>query len=166
MNRPYRTFYPVLAAITLLTVAATIYLSPGDRVITHASVLDTPELLEIETQTVEKEVGHYVHINARIKNTGEGETCYLIIAQISEDGVDAWEKAGLVDVQLSPGAESDTLLVGKVKCCEAMVGKYFDVKVLVYRCETESVLDAKEIDKAWHVTADTASGAVSDLWVD
>jgi hypothetical protein len=47
-----------------------------------------------------------------------------------------------------------------------MVGKYFDVKVLVYRCESESVLDEKEIDKAWYVAADTASGAVTDLWID
>ena len=111
-------------------------------------------------------MGQYVHNNVRIKNTGAGETCYLIIAKISEDGVNAWEKAGVADVQLSPGAESDTLLVGKVKCGEAMAGKYFDVKVLVYQCETESVLDETEIDKAWHVTADTASGAVTDLWVD
>lgn len=164
MNRAYRTVYPALAAITLLTIAATICLAPGDRVITHASVLDTPELLDVET--VEKEVGHYVHINARIKNTGEVDTCYLIIAKISEDGVDAWEKVGLADVELSPGAESDTILVGKVQCREAMVGKYYDVKVLVYRCGTESVLDEQELDKAWHVAAVTASGAVTDLWVD
>jgi hypothetical protein len=166
MKRAYRTVYPVLAAITLLTVAAAVYHFQGDRVITHASVLDTPGLLEVETQTVEKEVGHYVHINARIKNTGEGETSYLIIAKISEDGIGEWEQAGLADVHLSPGAESDILLVGKVKCGEAMIGKYYDLKVLVYRCETESILDEKEIDKAWYVTADTASGAVTDLWVD
>ena len=156
----------ILAALVLFFVVTATFYYQGDRVITFATVVDNPDLLELESQTVEKEVDQYVHIKARIKNTGEDETSYLIIVKFSEDDFEAWEKVGLIDVKLSTGTESDILLLGKVKCSEAMIGKYFDVKVIVYRHETETVLDAKEIDKAWYVKETTASGAVTDLWID
>jgi len=96
----------------------------------------------VEYQTLEKEVGQSIQFKAKVKNTGNVETTYLIFAKWREDGTEEWESDGFADVRLSPG-HYETLVVGSVECMEEMAGKYFDVKFLLYDYETETLLDEK-----------------------
>jgi hypothetical protein len=138
----------------------------GEQIITYASVSDQYVENTMEYSMVEKEVGQYVHIKAKVKNTGDIETCYLIVAKWREDGSVEWEKAGIADVKLCPGTDSDVLLVGKILCQESMMGKCFDVKFVVYSHDKELVLDEEVIDKAWCVTEGEINGTLTEVWVE
>jgi hypothetical protein len=150
-----------LAIAILSTISVT-----GEQIITYASVSDQYLENPSEYSTVEKVVGQYVHIKAKVKNTGDIEACYLIVAKWREDGSMEWEKAGIADVKLCPGTDSDVLLVGKILCEESMMGKCFDVKFVVYTLNKEFVLDEEEIDKAWCVTEGEINGTLTDFWVE
>ena len=118
-----------------------------------------------ETQTVEKEVGQLVHFKAEIKNTGNRETTYVIVAKWREDGIEAWESGGLEDTRLAPW-QKETLVIGGVECTESMAGKYIDVKFILYDAETERVLDEKEIDRAWFVKEIVVLGTIYGCWIE
>ena len=87
------------------------------------------------------------------------------MAKWRQDGTEEWEAAGLADLRLSSGQESDILIIGAVECTETMMDKYFDVKIILYEYEIETVLDEKEIDKAWYVRETLVSGTVTGYWV-
>ena len=103
---------------------------------------------EIESKTIEKECGQTVHFLAEVKNTCDAETTYVIIAKWRNNGTEKWETAGLKSMKLGPG-KSETLAIGPVECTKAMIGKYFDTKFILSCGET--ILDEKEIEKAWYV---------------
>ncbi len=119
----------------------------------------------MEPQTLEKEVSQTVHFKASVKNTGNIETVYIIVAEWREDGVEAWTSAGIADVSLLPG-HYETLNIGGIECTEAMMGKYFDVRFTLYDYPEERLLDQKEIDKAWHVKETVITGAITGFWIE
>jgi len=119
----------------------------------------------VEYQTLEKEVGQSIQFKVKVKNTGNVETTYLIFAKRREDGTEEWESDGFADVRLSPG-HYEALVVGSVECMEEMAGKYFDVKFLLYDYETETLLDEKEIDRAWHVKETIVTGTIISYWIE
>ncbi|MCW3991359.1 MAG: hypothetical protein NWE79_01510 [Candidatus Bathyarchaeota archaeon] len=119
----------------------------------------------MEAQTLVKEVGQSVHFKATVENNGNVETAFLIVAKWREDGTEGWESGGLTDVRLNPW-ESETLVVGYVECTETMMGKHFDVKFILYDHETETILDEKEIDRAWYVKETVVDGTITGFWIE
>lgn len=119
----------------------------------------------MEAQALEKDVGQGVCFKAKVKNSGNVDTTYLIVVHWREDGADAWESGGLADATLSPG-EYETLAVGCVECTEAMMGRHFDVRFALYEHGTETLLDEKEIDRAWHVKETMVDGSIIDFWIE
>ena len=118
-----------------------------------------------EPQTLEKEVGQTVHFKACVKNTGNIETVYVIVAEWQEDGAEAWTPAGIADVSLLPG-HYETLYIGGIECTEAMMGKHFDVRFTLHDYPAEQLLDQKEIDKAWHVKETVITGTITGFWIE
>ena len=60
----------------------------------------------------------------------------------------------------------ETLVIGGVEFMENMVGKYFDVKFILYDAETERVLVEKEIDRAWFVKEIVVLGIIYGCWIE
>jgi hypothetical protein len=118
------------------------------------------------TEAIEKDVGQEVCFKAKIKNTGDAETTYLIVAKWCEDGESSWETAGQADVTLAPGEYSEVLIVGSIDCTENMKGKHYDVKFILYDHETETLLDQEELDKAFYVRTTMISGAIYECWIE
>jgi hypothetical protein len=157
-----------ILAIMLLAVFSITGLSYRGAPISEDSAATGQIILQAsatEPQTLEKEVGQIVHFKACVKNTGNVEATYIIIAQWRVDGADTWESGGIADISLLPG-HYETLYVGGVECTEAMMGEYFDVKFILYDHETENLLDQKEIDKAWHVKETIVTGAITSFWIE
>jgi len=159
--------YKILAISLMFTVFST---GLVQQVLPHsdesgASGLITVPAFATETQTLEKEVGQNAHFKAKIENTGNGETTYIIVAKWREHSTDGWESDYLADLRLGPG-QSETLVVGGVECTETMMGKYFDVKFILYDSETETVLDEKVIDRAWHVKEMVVAGNIISFWIE
>jgi len=123
-----------------------------------ASAMEEPQILE-------KEVGQLVHFKAKIKNTGNKETTYVIVVKWREDGTEEWESGGLEDLRLAP-EHMETMIIGGVECGEDMAGKYFDVKFILYEAETETALDEKEIDRAWYVKEIVVLGSIDGFWIE
>lgn len=124
-----------------------------------------PMVYATELQTQEKDVGDYVHFKVKVKNTGNVEATFVVCVYWSEDGLGEWEPDGLEDVRLGSD-HSETLVVGSVECTEAMMGKFFDVKFVLYDAETETVLDEKIIEKAWYVSEVIVTGSIVSFWVE
>ena len=121
---------------------------------------ETKNVRAMESQTVEKELGQLVQFVAEVKNTGDVETTYIIIAKWREDGTEEWEIAGLKNTRLGP-RQSETLVIGPVECTEAMIGKYFDAKFILSSGET--ILAEKQTHKAWCVKELVTTGALTGL---
>jgi hypothetical protein len=62
--------------------------------------------------------------------------------------------------------QSETIAIGSLICTEAMMGKYFDVKFILYQCDTEIILDEKVIPEAFYVKEVVVSGDVTGYWVE
>ena len=101
----------------------------------------------------------------KLKTPGTWRRHNIIVAKWREDGTEAWESGGLEDVRLAP-MQIETLVLGGVECTESMAGKYFDVKFVLYDTETESVLDEKEIDRAWFVKEIVVLGTIYGCWIE
>ena len=117
------------------------------------------------TEVLEKDVGETVCFKAKIKNTGNVNTTYLILAKWCEDETSSWETVGHVEVTLAPGEISE-ILVGNVDCTEPMKGKYFDAKFILYDKETENVLDQKELNKGFYVKSAVITGSIYGFWLE
>ena len=160
--------YEILAILLMITVSVTgltfqTMHQSGELGVTGQFVLMASATEE--PQTLEKEVGQLVNFKARIKNNGNQETIYIIVAKWREHGTEEWESGGLEDLRLAPG-EMETMVVGGVECCESMTGKYFDVKFILYDAETERVLDDHEIDRAWFVKEIVVLGTIYGCWIE
>jgi hypothetical protein len=118
------------------------------------------------TEVLEKDVGQEVCFKAKIKNTGDVEATYLIVAKWCEDGESSWETAGQADITLAPGEYSEVLIVGSIDCTEDMKGKHYDVKFILYDHETKTLLDQEELDKAFYVRTTMISGAIHECWIE
>ena len=158
---------------TLLTVLAV--------VATTVSLLNIQGLVNLErsgtsgeivsetwamTEVLEKDVGETVCFKAKIKNTGNVNTTYLIAAKWCEDETSSWETVGHVEVTLAPGEISEIFIVGNVDCTEEMKGKYFDAKFILYDKETENILDQKELNKAFYVKSAIITGNIYSFWLE
>lgn len=115
--------------------------------------------------SLEKEVGQTVHFKAKVKNNGQVEATYVIVAYWREDGTGEWVSGGIADVRLAP-EQYETLVIGGIECTEIMVGKYFDVKFVLYDAETEMVLDEKVIEWAWLVKEKAVQGIIAGYWIE
>lgn len=124
-----------------------------------------PMVYATELETQEKDVGDYVHFKVKVKNTGNVEATFLVHIYWSEGGLGEWEADGLEDVRLGPG-EYETLVVGSVECTEAMMGRFFDVKFVLYDAEADAVLDEKINERAWYVSEVIVSGSIVGFWVE
>jgi hypothetical protein len=119
----------------------------------------------MEIQTLEKEIDQCVQFKAKVKNTGNMETTYIIVAKWREHGSEEWESDGIADVRLSPG-QAEILVVGSTECTDTMTGRYFDVKFILYDHETETMLDEKVIESAWHVNEILVTGSIINFWIE
>jgi len=160
-----KTVQMILPIIATLMIAST--------VLGYQSLLNNGKLGEIvtstwavETGTLEKDVGQNVCFKAKIKNTGSLNATYIIAANWRETGTDDWETVGHVIISLGPGQYSEIKLLGSVNCTETMKGKYFDAKFILYDAETETVLDQKLTENAWHVRSTLVSGAIAAFWIE
>ncbi len=162
-----RAAHQILAMLLLATVSMTGLLYKG-ALYTGESGVSGQIILPasaMEPQTLEKEVGQTVHFKASVKNTGNVETTYVLAVHWRADGTEEWESGGVSDVRLAPW-HSETLVLGGIICTESMMGKYFDVKLVLLEYETERVLDQKEIDKAWHVKETIITGTIIGFWIE
>ena len=167
MSKTFPAVTPVIAVITMVAISMTALsfqaLPQSDEPGISGAIISPASAMEY--QTIEKEVGQVVHIMAEIKNTGDVETVFVIVAKWREFGTEEWETAGIADAVLSPG-HLETLVVGYIECTETMVNKKFDVKLILYQAETEKVLDEKAIELAWHVKEIAVSGTLTGFWVE
>lgn len=166
LKKGFQGVLPTLMVLAIVSISLSVlgvqgYLNSETEV--SGSILSP--VWATELPTIEKEVGQYVHFKATIKNTGNVETTYCIVAKWSEHGLEEWETAGLADARLSSG-QSETLAIGSVECTEAMMGKYFDVKFILYQWDTERVLEDKMIAEAFYVKEVVVSGDVTGYWVE
>ena len=155
----------VLTLVLLASMTGLVYqgfrLPEGDG----ASGRIVPMVYATELETQEKDVGDYVHFKVKIKNTGNVEATFVVYVYWSEDGLGEWEPNGLEDVRLGPD-QYETLVVGSVECSEAMMGRFFDVKFVLYDAEADAVLDEKIIERAWYVSEVIVSGNIVSFWVE
>ena len=160
--------YELLAVLLMVTVSVAGLTIQGvtrfegsgasGQLVPMASAMEEPQVLE-------KEVGQLVHFKAKIKNTGNKETTYVIVVKWREDGTEEWESGGLEDLRLAP-EHMETMIIGGVECTESMAGTYFDVKFILYEAETETALDEKEIDRAWYVKERVVLGSIYGFWIE
>lgn len=157
----------ILAIVMILAVSMT---GLTYRNLSHSAESDSSGKFIVpasamEASTVEKEVGDIVQVKVKVKNTGNAETSYLIVVKWKEHGSEGWEHSLIEDIALSPG-ESELVVLGNVECSEAMMGKHFDVKLLLYEAEKERLLDEKEMLKAWYVKETIITGSIAEYWIE
>jgi len=140
-NKAVQAILPILA---MLTVTSTVLSYQGLPNAGKSGVL-VSSVWAMESVPVEKEVGQSVCFKVKVKNTGTVDATYIIVAEFKEHGTEEWQTVGHGDVSLSPGEYSEILVLGYVSCTEAMVGKYYDVRFVLYDAETEEPLDQKVI---------------------
>jgi hypothetical protein len=167
MSRAFPAVTPVIAVVTMVAISMTALSfqalpQSGESGVSGAIISPASAM---EYQTIEKEVGQVVDVMAEIKNTGDVETVFVIVAKWREYGTDEWETAGIADAVLGPG-HLETLVVGHIECTETMVNKKFDVKLILYQAETEKQLDEKTIELAWYVKELAVSGTLTGFWVE
>ncbi len=155
----------VLALVLLASMTGLVYQGFQLPERDGASGRIVPMVYATELETQEKDVGDYVHFKVKVKNTGNVEATFIVCVYWSEDGLGEWEPDGLEDVRLGSD-HYETLVVGSVECTEAMMGKFFDVKFVLYDAEAETVLDEKIIERAWYVSEVIVSGSIINFWVE
>jgi len=98
-NRALPAITPVIAVITMVAISMTAMsyqaLPNSDQPAISGAIISTASAMEYDT--IQKEVGQEVHIVAEIKNTGEVETVYVIVAKWRQEGTEEWETAGVAD---------------------------------------------------------------------
>lgn len=161
-NKAVQAILPILAA---LMVTSTV-LSYQGLLSTGKSGALVSSVWAMEFAPVEKEVGQSVCFKAKVKNTGTVEATYIIAAEFKEHGTEEWQTVGHGDATLIPGEYSEVFILGYVSCTEAMVGKYYDVRFVLYDAETEEPLDQKLIPEAWCVQASLALGTIAECWIE
>ena len=96
-----------------------------------------------------KEVGDLVSFKAKIKNTGNIGSGYIVFVYWSEHDSGIWETACIEDLWLEP-EQYEHIELGSIECTEEMAGKYFDVKFMLYQHESEELLDSAMIESVWY----------------
>jgi flagellin-like protein len=153
---------PILATLILITITLTAAL--GSTMITpdNRGTL-IPMVGAIENNLV-KEVGDLVNFKAKIKNTGNQESKYLIVVLWKEHEVEEWEQASIEDIVLAPDL-TEHIELGSIECTPDMAGKMYDVQFILYDAETENLLDKKTIEMAWSVTEPIVAGSIIGHWI-
>ena len=159
--------HAVLAMLLMLTfsVAGVVFRGLPNSAESGVSGQIIPMAQATGEQPLEKEVGQNVHFKAKVKNNGQVEATYVVVAYWREDGTEEWVSGGIADARLAP-EQSETLVIGWIECTETMVGKYFDVKFVLYDAETERVLDEKVIEWAWLVKEKAVQGIIAGYWIE
>jgi len=161
-SRAVQAILPILA---VLTVTSTVLSYQGLPNAGKSGAL-VSSVWAMEFVPIEKEVGQSICFKAKVKNTGTVDATYIIVAEFKEHGTEEWQTVGHGDATLSPGEYSEILILGYVSCTEAMVGKYYDARFILYDAETEEPLDQKVIPEAWRVQASLAQGTITECWVE
>ena len=157
--KPMLTVVATIALIsTVVSYQGLLYSGVSGRIVSPASATGV--------ETLEKNVGQNVAFKVKIKNTGNVEATYVIVAEWREHGAEDWETVGQETVTLSPGQHSEVLTLGTVECCEEMVDKYFDVRFVLYDAETEAALDDAVMNEAWVVRLTSVCGAIYSCWIE
>jgi len=162
-DKTVKAIAPILVALALASVALSLegLTNSGLRGEIVAPVWAT------EAGPLEKSVGECVSFKAKVKNTGSVNATYIIVAKWKEHGTEEWETVGIEDgITLSPGQYSEVFILGHVECTEAMNGKYFDAKFILYDAETETLLDEKYIPEAWLVRSVLVQGLIAGYWLE
>jgi hypothetical protein len=120
----------------------------------------------MEMETLEKDVGQNVCFKAKIKNTGDLNGTYIIVAKFKQHDTDDWQIVGQKTLNLTSEQSSEILFIGNVECSEIMIGKYYDAKLVLYEEETETILDQKTIPEAWRVKSTMVSGLITGFWLE
>ena len=150
---------PILTTIILLALTFTIAL--GDTMLNRRGVM-LP--MASATEELVKEVGDLVYFKAKVKNTGNQETGYIIIVLLGEHDSGEWETACIEDLWLEP--EQYMLVeLGGYECGEWMKGKYFDVQFQLYDHESETLLDSVTYISAFYVSEPIIAGAFIDSMI-
>jgi len=159
--------YEFVAILLMVSISLTGVLSTGVPVFRKAGVSGEfiPMASAMETETLVKHVGEYVHFGVKVKNTGEVEAGYIVVVKWREHGTEEWETGGIEDAWLDPGQYVE-LTLGYVECAEWMVGSYFDVKFTLYQTETDRTLDVKEVPEAWFVEEHEITGSLYTIWIE
>lgn len=153
---------PILATLILITITLTAAL--GSTLITPVNGGSIIPMASAIEENLVKEVGDLVHFKAKIKNTGNTETKYLIVALWREHGMGEWEQASIEDIILGPDI-TEHIELGTIECSQDMTGKMYDVQFILYDAETEKLLDKKTLEMAWSVTEPIVAGSIIDQWV-
>lgn len=155
---------PVVAALILLALSLTVAF--GDTILEIGKVKQG-SLIPLASATEEsltKEVGDVIYFKAKVKNTGSVETGYIIVAKWAEHGTGEWETACTEDLWLEPGGYGHVEL-GCLELVEGMVGKYFDVKFMLYEYESGQLLDERTVEMAFYVEEPIVAGSIIESWV-
>jgi len=162
-DKTVKAMVPLLAALALVSVALSLEGLAGSAL---RGEIVTPAWA-MEPQILEKDAGQCVSFSAKVKNTGEVNATYVIVAKWKEHGTEEWETVGVEDgIHLSPGQYSEIFILGYVECTEGMRGKYFDAKFILYDAETETMLDEKYVPEAWLVRSMVVQGAIAGYWLE
>ncbi len=162
MNRRRYALAPILA--TILLFAVTFAVAFGENLLQSRGNGQFMPLAYATGDDLVKEVGDLVSFKAKIKNTGNLGSGYIVVVLWSEHDSGEWETACVEDIWLEPG-QYEHLEVGSIECSEAMAGKYFDVKFMLYQHESEELLDSALIESAWYVTEPIIAGSIIESWV-
>lgn len=111
-----------------------------------------------------KEVGDLVQFKAKIKNTGNLGSGYIVVVLWSEHDSGTWETACIEDIWLET-EQYELMELGSMECTEDMAGKYFDVKFKLYQHDTEELLDSAMFESVWYVSEPIIAGSIIDSWI-
>ncbi len=162
-DKTVKAIVPILVALAVASVALSLEGLPSSGL---RGEIVTP-VWAMEPGPLEKNAGQYVSFKAKVKNTGGVNATYVIVAKWREHGTEEWETVGIEDgITLSPGQYSEVFILGNVECTEAMGGKYFDAKFILYDAETETLLDEKYIPEAWLVRSVSIQGMIAGYWLE
>jgi len=155
----------IISLIVTVTMTGLVYRGIPYSGEYEISGLAIPMASATDIQTLEKEVGQVVSFKAKVKNTGNVETTYVIVVKWKEHGAENWECDSVADMSLHP-SQLETSAIGSMECTETMMGKYFDVMFILYDHESETVLDEKIIEKALYVKEKLVSGTLINFWIE
>jgi hypothetical protein len=116
------------------------------------------------TEQLSKQVGENVFIKVKIENTGTLETVYLVEVFLKENGGETWEKIFLEDLVINP-AEHALVEFNEIKCTQEMVGKHYDVKIILTDPESSQIFDEEVIEQAWYVNDIIISASIIGFWI-
>ncbi|MBN2333974.1 hypothetical protein JXL21_00340 [Candidatus Bathyarchaeota archaeon] len=155
---------PVIATVILLALTLTVAFGETFLEIGSMRQGSLVPMAYATEESLTKQVGEEVHFKVKVKNTGNAETGYIVVAKWSVHGEGAWETACVEDIWLGSD-QYEHMELGCIEVTEDMAGDYFDVKFMLYEYESEQILDEVTLEMAWYVEEPIVAGSLIDYWV-